>query len=69
MDPHKLIQMANRIAEFFAAMPGHAEAVEGVATHLQKFWEPRMRAELRRALEAGQAEDLHALVREALARP
>ncbi len=68
MDTHKLIHMANRIAEFFDAMPEHAEAVEGVATHLRKFWEPRMRAELQRAVQAGEAAGLHALVHEALGR-
>ena len=39
-----LIRMANRIGDFFEAMPDHAEALEGIATHLKKFWEPRMRA-------------------------
>ena len=44
MDVDNLIHMANRIGEFFQAMPDRAEAVEGVATHIHKFWEPRMRA-------------------------
>jgi formate dehydrogenase subunit delta len=39
-----------------------------VATHLRKFWEPRMRAELQRLVARGQAEGLHALVRQALVR-
>ncbi len=68
MDPQNLIHMANRIAEFFAAGPDPAEAVDAVATHLRKFWEPRMRAELQRLVAQGQAEGLHALVRQALAR-
>jgi formate dehydrogenase major subunit len=42
MDVNNLIRMANRIAEFFEAMPEH-EALDGVAQHIQKFWEPRMR--------------------------
>lgn len=68
MDPQNLIHMANRIAEFFAAGPDPAEAVDAVATHLRKFWEPRMRAELQRLVARGQAEGLHALVRQALVR-
>ncbi|ANN79435.1 formate dehydrogenase subunit delta [Bordetella flabilis] len=46
MDIGNLIRMANRIGDFFDAMPDRPEAVEGVANHIQKFWEPRMRTEL-----------------------
>ena len=38
--------MANRIGEFFQAMPDRQEALLGVATHIRKFWDPRMRREL-----------------------
>lgn len=65
MDAEKLIVMANRIGEFFEAWPDRAEALEGVATHLRKFWDPRMRRELFALLDAGQAEALSPLVREA----
>lgn len=66
MDVDNLIHMANRIGEFFQAMPDHAEAVDGVATHIRKFWEPRMRQALFAALDAGTAQSLLPLVREAL---
>ena len=66
MDVDNLIHMANRIGEFFQAMPDHDEAVDGVATHIRKFWEPRMRQALFAALDAGGAEALLPLVREAL---
>lgn len=66
MDVHNLIHMANRIGEFFDAMPDRAEALDGVATHLRKFWDPRMRRELIEAIDAGQAETLLPLVREAV---
>jgi formate dehydrogenase subunit delta len=46
MDIGNLIRMANRIGDFFDAMPDRPEAIEGVANHIQKFWEPRMRLEL-----------------------
>ena len=38
----KLVRMANQIATFFASQPGGARA-DGVAAHINKFWEPRMR--------------------------
>ena len=66
MDVHNLNHMANRIGEFFDAMPDRAEALDGVATHLRKFWDPRMRRELIEAIDAGQAETLLPLVREAV---
>jgi formate dehydrogenase subunit delta len=37
--------MANQIAEFFAPQP-EPKAAEGVANHLQRFWTPKMIAEL-----------------------
>ena len=46
MDITQLIGMANRIGDFFEAMPDTAQGIAGVAEHLQKFWEPRMRREL-----------------------
>ncbi|RUM24963.1 formate dehydrogenase [Rhizobium vallis] len=46
----KLVYMANQIATFFKSQPA-SEAVEGVATHINKFWEPRMRRQLFEILE------------------
>jgi formate dehydrogenase subunit delta len=51
MEIGNLIRMANRIGDFFDAMPDRPEAIEGVANHIQKFWEPRMRSELLAFLE------------------
>jgi formate dehydrogenase subunit delta len=65
MDTENLIRMANRIAEFFEAMPDRGEALEGVATHIRKFWEPRMRRQLLEVLDAGSPE-ARALVVEAV---
>lgn len=48
----KLVYMANQIADFFATMP-EAESVPGVADHINKFWEPRMRRQLFAILDAG----------------
>ena len=41
--PDKLVYMANQIGKFFVSQ-GEAGAVEGIASHLKKFWDPRMRA-------------------------
>jgi formate dehydrogenase subunit delta len=46
-----LISLANRIGAFFEAMPDRAEGVEGIANHIQKFWEPRMRIAMLKFLE------------------
>lgn len=41
-----LIKMANEIAAFFEGEGGELDAPEQMATHLRKFWEPRMRREI-----------------------
>lgn len=41
----KLARMANQIGDFYAAMP-EKEAAESVATHLKRFWTPKMIREL-----------------------
>jgi len=46
MDIENLVRMANRIGDFFEAMPDGDEALAGVAAHIGRFWEPRMRREL-----------------------
>lgn len=68
MDKKKLVAMANQIAAFFAADPERAAAVAGVAGHLQRFWEPRMRREILEVLDGGQDHGLHELVVAALQR-
>jgi formate dehydrogenase subunit delta len=62
MDIDNLVHMANRIAEFFEAMPDPAEARDGVAQHLQRYWEPRMRRELLAHVQANQGVGLRPLV-------
>ena len=54
--------MANRIGEFFQAMPDRAEALQGVATHIRKFWDPRMRRELLAYLDQHAGEGLSEVV-------
>jgi formate dehydrogenase subunit delta len=41
-----LIKMTNQITEFWEGEAGHDVAVKEVATHLRRYWEPRMRAQM-----------------------
>ena len=67
MDADNLIRMVNRIGEFFEAQPDRDEALQGIAEHLRKFWDPRMRGQILQVLEQpGEAAQLRPLVREAL---
>ena len=64
--PHaKLIYMANQIAKFMESKP-HAEGLSLFASHINDFWEPRMRRHLFEVLDAGGA-GLRPLVLEAAA--
>jgi formate dehydrogenase subunit delta len=67
-DPDQtLVRLANRIGDFFSAFPDRAEAIDGVASHLRKFWEPRMRRQLYAYLDGPQrGAGLGDLVREAV---
>jgi formate dehydrogenase subunit delta len=48
-------------------MPERDEALQGIAEHIRKFWEPRMRGELARVLaDPEEAQALKPIVREAL---
>jgi formate dehydrogenase subunit delta len=62
----KLVRMGNQIATFFKSKP-HEEGVAGVAEHINKFWEPRMRRQLFEIIDAGD-EGLLSLVLEASAK-
>jgi formate dehydrogenase subunit delta len=54
MQPDKLVMMANQIAKFFAAQ-GEARAVPQITSHIEQFWDPRMRREIGRHLARGGA--------------
>ena len=66
MQSAKLVYMANQIGKFFQAQ-GSETAVTGVYEHIRKFWDPRMRRQLRAYLEAG-GEGLGDLARAAVER-
>lgn len=54
MNIEHLVRMANQITDFFKAYP-EDEAVAGVENHIRQFWDPRMRAQLSKHLDAGGA--------------
>jgi formate dehydrogenase subunit delta len=54
MKSDKLVTMANQIGTFFESYPDREEAKQEIANHLQRFWAPRMRAELLGQLELQQ---------------
>lgn len=63
MSADKLVRMANQIAQFMESKP-HAEGLAGLASHINDFWEPRMRRQLFQVIDAG-GEGLRPLVMEA----
>lgn len=62
----KLVRMANQIGAFFNSKP-HDEGVTGVADHINKFWDPRMRRQFLAIAEAG-GQGLSPIVVEAVAK-
>jgi len=62
-----LIQMLNRIGDFFEAIPDREAAMQGIADHVKKFWELRMRQQLSEMLaQPEHAEQIKPIIREAL---
>ena len=53
MDAHHLVTMANDIARFFDAEMGADKAHAGVATHISRFWDPRMRQAITAFVKGG----------------
>ena len=53
MNVERLVDMVNDIANFFASEPDHAVGVAGVAGHIRRYWEPRMRKQILAHLDAG----------------
>lgn len=47
MSVERLVTMANDIGNFFAAEPRDEDRVAGVLNHLKRFWDPRMRRQIR----------------------
>lgn len=63
MSAEKIARMANDIAKFMESKP-HAEGMALLASHINDYWEPRMRRQLFQLLDAG-GEGLRPLVLDA----
>jgi formate dehydrogenase subunit delta len=66
MDATKLVQMANQIGAFFGAEPDTSTAADGVADHIRRFWDPRMRRALLKWVDERDGEGLQPVVLQAL---
>lgn len=65
MEIQHLVKMANQIGQFFEAEPDRDQAILDIATHLKRFWDPRMRKAIVAHAETG-GENLKEIVATAL---
>jgi formate dehydrogenase subunit delta len=54
MQSQDMVRMTTQISEFFKTY-GEQEAIEGIADHINKFWEPRMRRDFFVLVDSGGA--------------
>jgi formate dehydrogenase subunit delta len=64
MSPDRLVYMANQIGKFFEVQRAD-EVVPGIANHIKKFWDPRMRKAIFAYLDSG-GDELDPPVKEAI---
>jgi formate dehydrogenase subunit delta len=62
-----LIKMANQITSFWEGELGEDAAATEVATHLRRYWEPRMRAQMITYAEERQGSGLNDIAKKAVA--
>lgn len=53
MNTQHLVKMANQIGCFFEAEPDRQQAAMDIATHIKRFWDPRMRKAILGYIEQG----------------
>ena len=53
MNTEHLVKMANQIGSFFSTMPDREQAIADLASHLKRFWEPRMRRRFHELVDCG----------------
>jgi formate dehydrogenase subunit delta len=61
-----LIKMANQITSFWEGELGQDAAATEVATHLRRYWEPRMRAQMITYYEERQGSGLNDVAKKAV---
>ncbi|HEX8602425.1 MAG TPA: formate dehydrogenase subunit delta [Pseudoduganella sp.] len=67
MNIDNLVTMANQIGTFYTSFPDRAEALTGIALHIERYWAPRMRHSLARHVAETRGEGLDEIVLCALA--
>jgi len=67
MNIDNLVTMANQIGSFFASFPDREEAQVGIATHIERYWAPRMRVRLYEHMDSTHGEGLAPIVLDAIA--
>lgn len=66
MNADNLVVMANQIGAFFSTMPDRQQALEDLAAHLRRYWEPRMRRALMHHIDSEGGVQLDEIVMEAV---
>lgn len=66
MNPDNLIKMANQIGSFFETMPDREQAQSDIASHIKRFWEPRMRRSLLQYVDQHDGAELMEIVLDTL---
>jgi formate dehydrogenase subunit delta len=66
MKIENLVTMANQIGTFYASYPDQIEGRTEIANHLQRYWAPRMRAQLYSHIDLESGEGLDSIVVEAI---
>jgi len=59
----RLVAMANDIANYFHSEPERTAGIDGIANHIRRFWEPRMRNKIIAHLREHDGEGLNELAR------
>jgi formate dehydrogenase subunit delta len=67
MNIDNLVTMANQIGTFFASFPDREEAHAGIATHIERYWAPRMRIKLYEHVDGARGIGLDPIVLSAIA--
>ncbi len=68
MKIERLVAMANDIGKYFASRSDNEAVIEGIADHMTKFWDPRMRRQIIAHVSETGGEGLNAHVADAVRR-
>ena len=66
MNVEHLVGMANQIGRYYEAYPDRAEAMKSAATHVRRYWDPRMRTALLQHMDAENGHGLDPFMAEAV---